>query len=71
MKIHASIKNINFKIKSKHSLGITGLSGSGKSSIVNLLPRFYIPKNGVTKIDNININDIDLNILRNSIVLCS
>ena len=32
-----------------------------------LLPRFYIPKNGVTKIDNININDIDLNILRNSI----
>ena len=61
------LNNINFNIKSKQSLGITGLSGSGKSSIVNLLPRFYLPKNGTIKIDNININDIDLKNLRNLI----
>ena len=61
------LNNINFNVKSKQSLGITGLSGSGKSSIVNLLPRFYLPKNGTIKIDNININDIDLKNLRNLI----
>ena len=48
-----------------------GHSGAGKSTIINLLPRFYDPQNGEILIDNQNIVDVNLNSLRKNISLVS
>jgi ATP-binding cassette subfamily B protein len=58
------LKNINFKIKKGESLAIVGATGAGKSSIINLLGRYYDINNGAIFIDNININAIELSQLR-------
>lgn len=54
-----AISDITFKIKQGQTLGIIGSTGSGKSTIVNLLSRIYLPTSGTIKIDNKNINTID------------
>ena len=48
-----------------------GHSGAGKSTIINLLPRFYDPQNGEILIDNQNITKVSLNSLRKNISLVS
>lgn len=61
------LKNINLHVKKGETLAIVGNSGGGKSTIVNLIPRFYDVKNGSIKFDNIDVRDFKLEDLRNSI----
>lgn len=61
------LKNISFEVSKGETIALVGNSGGGKTTIVNLLPRFYNLKNGKIKIDGISINDIKLNQLRANI----
>ena len=61
------LKDINFKIERGETLAIIGSTSSGKSTLVNLIPRFFDINSGEIKINNKNIRDYDLNLLRNSI----
>ena len=61
------LKNISFEINAGESLAIVGATGSGKTSIINVLNRFYPIQKGNIKIDNISINDIKIASLRNHI----
>lgn len=62
-----SINNLNIKIKAGSTLGIIGKVGSGKSSFLELITRFYDPNKGEIKIDGINIKDFNLEDLRKNI----
>lgn len=62
-----ALNNISFKIKNNKQIGIFGKTGSGKTSIVNLICRLYDVSSGDIKINNVNIKSIDLNHLRSSI----
>ncbi len=66
-----AIKSINLKIEGGKVTALVGKSGAGKSTIINLIPRFYDPQEGEIKIDNQSINRINLNSLRNKISLVS
>lgn len=61
------LKNINFKAPLKSTLGIVGGVGSGKSTIINLLPRLYEIDKGEIKIDGIRTKEIPVKLLRSSI----
>jgi len=62
-----TIKNINVKINKGEVLAIVGVSGAGKTTIVNLLPRFYDINTGEILIDGKDIRDVTLNSLREQI----
>lgn len=59
-----SLEDIDFSVKKGETLGIIGGTGSGKSTLVNLLPRFYDATKGEILIDNINVKDFPLTALR-------
>ena len=61
------LKNINIEIKKGENVAIIGPSGGGKSTLCNLLPRFYEVEKGAIYLDDININDIKLHSLRKNI----
>lgn len=61
--------NISFEVPKGETIALVGNSGGGKTTIVNLLPRFYKLKKGAIKIDGISINDIKLNDLREHIAI--
>jgi ATP-binding cassette subfamily B protein len=61
------LKDINIEIKAGETLALVGATGAGKSSIVNLLNRFYEINRGQIKIDGVNINQYDLGFLRKNI----
>lgn len=61
------LKNVSFEIKSGQTLGIMGATGSGKTTIINLLKRMYNVSSGSIKIDGIDIKDLPLQTLRKSI----
>ena len=63
------LKDISFNVKSGEKIAIVGSTGSGKTSIVNLLSRFYDPQNGTIELDNINIKNLDVFSLRSRIAL--
>jgi subfamily B ATP-binding cassette protein MsbA len=63
------LRNISFTIKKGQTVAIVGQSGSGKSTIANLIPRFYDVFSGEIKIDGINIKDLRKKDLRNLIGL--
>lgn len=63
------LKNISFEVSKGETIALVGNSGGGKTTIVNLLPRFYNLKKGAIKIDGISINDIKLNDLREHIAI--
>lgn len=63
------LKNISFEVTKGETIALVGNSGGGKTTIVNLLPRFYNLKKGAIKIDGISINDIKLNDLRAHIAI--
>ena len=66
-----AINEINFSIKGGTMAAFVGHSGAGKSTIINLLPRFYDPQNGDIYIDSQNTKSVNLNSLRKSISLVS
>lgn len=61
------LKNINLKIPKGTTLGIIGLTGAGKSTFINLIPRIWDTTDGNIFIDGIGIKTIPLNVLRDSI----
>ena len=63
------LKGVSFHIESGKSLAIVGSTGSGKSSIVNILNRFYNYQSGKILIDNTPIEEYDLNFLRSQIAM--
>ncbi len=62
-----ALKNVNLNITSGKSYALVGHSGSGKSTIFNLILRFYDVTNGCITIDNCNIRDLSFKTLRNNI----
>ena len=66
-----AIKNINLEIEGGKITALVGQSGAGKSTIINLIPRFYDPQKGIIKIDNQNIKMVNLKSLREKISLVS
>lgn len=61
------LSDISFKVEPGKTIGIMGMTGAGKTSIVNLLERFYDVKSGSIKIDGKDVRDIKLNDLRKNI----
>ena len=57
-----ALNNINLSIQGKKVTALVGKSGAGKSTIINLLPRFYDPQDGEILIDGQNIKKINLNL---------
>ena len=58
------LQNLSFKINKGETIGILGATGSGKTSLVNLISRFYDATEGEVLVDNVNVKDFDLNTLR-------
>ncbi|MBK8156684.1 MAG: ATP-binding cassette domain-containing protein [Streptococcus sp.] len=58
------LQGISFKIRSMENVGLVGESGAGKSTITQLLYRFYDPQFGEIFIDGVNIRDYDIQSLR-------
>ena len=67
----AAINNINILVEGGTTAALVGHSGAGKSTIINLLPRFYDPKEGGIYIDDQNISGVSLSSLRKNISLVS
>lgn len=61
------LKNVDLKINKNETVGIVGLSGCGKSTLVSLINKLYVPDEGKITIDNMDINDYQLQHLRNQI----
>lgn len=61
------LKNLNLHIKKGEHVALIGDSGIGKSTICKLITRFYIPNSGIIKIDDVNIDQYNLQNLRNQI----
>ncbi|MBZ4684058.1 MAG: transporter-like protein [Fusobacteriales bacterium] len=61
------LENISFDIKENETVGIIGVTGSGKSTLVSLIPKFFIPQKGDIYIDNKHINEFSLDTLRKNI----
>ena len=64
-----ALYNVNFTIKPNETTALVGLSGAGKSTIINLLDKFYLPTNGKILLDGVDIKDYDTHFLRNNIGL--
>ena len=65
--LEKALENINIEIKKGETLGIIGTIGSGKTTLMNLLTKLYNIPNGKIKIDGKDINDIDIETLRENI----
>jgi ATP-binding cassette, subfamily B, multidrug efflux pump len=61
------LKGISFEVKAGETLALVGATGAGKSSIINLLNRFYEVQKGSIKVDGMNINEFDIDSLRSRI----
>jgi subfamily B ATP-binding cassette protein MsbA len=66
-----ALKNLSAKIEGGKKIGLVGISGSGKTTFLNLIPRFFNLKHGTILIDDQNINNINLNSLRKEISIVS
>ncbi|MGN0143301.1 MAG: ABC transporter ATP-binding protein [Roseburia sp.] len=64
------LKNFNFEVRAGHKVALVGATGSGKTTVVNLLMRFYDVDSGEILIDGVNIKDIDCcNLRRNTAIV--
>jgi ATP-binding cassette, subfamily B, multidrug efflux pump len=63
------LKGVSFQVKAGDTIAIVGATGAGKSTIINLLNRFYDINSGEILIDNINIKEVTLHSLRNQIAV--
>lgn len=66
-----ALNNINLKIERGQTVGIIGSTGSGKSSLVNLIPRFYDATGGSVLVDGVDVKLYDITSLRNKIGVVS
>ena len=66
-----SLHNIDLKIKRGSSIGVIGSTGSGKTSLVNLIPRFYDVTGGCVLVDGVDVRDYDTRALRSKIGVVS
>lgn len=65
------LKDINLKVKRGEVIALVGPSGAGKTTLVNLLPRFYDPEKGMVEIDAKNIKNLKIESLRNLVSIVS
>ncbi|XP_024972070.1 putative multidrug resistance protein [Cynara cardunculus var. scolymus] len=65
------LRKFNLKVKACQTVGLVGRSGSGKSTVINLLERFYDPLEGAVLLDGISIKSLQLNWLRRQLGLVS
>ncbi len=65
----AVLKNLSFECKRGESIGIIGSTGSGKSTLVNLIPGFYYPTSGTVKVEGIDIKTVSPKYLREKIAI--
>ena len=65
----AVLKDIDLYIKSGETIGIIGATGSGKSSLVSLIPRLYDPSKGTVKVGGLDVRKYNLDALRNSVAM--
>ena len=63
------LKNISLKIKKGETVAFVGNSGGGKTTMVNLLPRFYDVKSGSLLFDGVDVRDLDLDSVRDNIAV--
>jgi ATP-binding cassette subfamily B protein len=63
------LKHINFHVKSGERVGIIGSTGSGKSTLIQLIPRLYDVSEGEVLVDGVNVRQIDVHTLRSQISL--
>lgn len=61
------LKDISFDVPAGKTIGIMGATGSGKSSVINLLQRFFDVTEGAVKVDGVDVRDLSLKQLRSSI----
>ena len=64
------LNHINLKINQGEKIGILGATGCGKSTLVNLIARFYDVKEGEVLVDNHNVKDYTFNALRSKVAMC-
>lgn len=64
---HAMLEGVNFKAKKGQTVAFIGSTGSGKSSLINLVPRFYDATQGEVLVDGVNVRDYKLKALRDKI----
>ena len=64
-----ALHHINLHIRKGEKIALVGPTGSGKSTIINLISRFYDVKEGTILVDGVDIRDIDLHVLRDSIAV--
>ena len=67
----AVLKNINFTVNPGETIALVGSSGSGKTSLVGLIPRFYNHAEGSILLDGVDVNDYSLTNLRHHIAIVS
>ena len=67
----AALNKVSFTVKEGQTIALVGRSGSGKSTIANLLTRFYDINSGVITLDGVNIEDYTLTSLRNQVAIVS
>ena len=66
---HPVLKDLNLTVRKNETLAIVGNSGGGKSTLVNLIPRFYDIKSGSITFDGVDIRDLSINSLRHNIAM--
>lgn len=67
IKNHPVLKGLNLKINKNETLAVVGNSGGGKSTLVNLIPRFYDIKSGSVEIDGVDVRKLSISSLRHNI----
>jgi ATP-binding cassette subfamily B protein len=65
----AVLQNISFKIKAGETVGIIGATGSGKTSLVSLIPRLYDTAKGTVKVGGVDVRNYNLDTLRNKVAM--
>lgn len=64
-----ALKNVSMRIENGKTTALVGLSGAGKSTVINLLCKFYLPSSGEILLDDVNLNEFENTALRNDIGL--
>ncbi|MBP5473257.1 MAG: ATP-binding cassette domain-containing protein, partial [Bacteroidales bacterium] len=64
-----ALHNVSLKIQKGEKTALVGLSGAGKSTIVNLLDKFYVPDSGTITLDGVDLQEYDTTFLRENIGL--